>query len=76
MVTSLLLNLQNAVDASILNPSTVGTEVSTSRPGRFAPEKYTGTYLLGYRFVPGVVCMFRSKENVFTLSEFPTLIPP
>ena len=38
MVTSLLLSLQNAVIALILNSSTVGTEVSTSRPGRFTRE--------------------------------------
>jgi len=44
MVTSLLLSLHHAVTALILNPTTVGTVVFTSRPGRFTPGNYTGTY--------------------------------
>jgi len=34
--------------ALILNPTTVGTVVLTSRPGRFTPGKYTVTYWVGY----------------------------
>jgi len=44
MVTSLLLSLHHAMTALILNPTTVGTVVLTSRPGRFTPGKYTVTY--------------------------------
>ena len=38
MVTSLLLCLHHAVTALILNTTTVGMEVLTSRPGSFTPE--------------------------------------
>jgi len=44
MVTSLLLSLHHAVTALILNLTTVGTVLVTSRPGRFTPANYTGTY--------------------------------
>jgi len=44
MVTSLLLSLHHSVTAIILNPTTVGTVVLTSRPGRFTQGNYTGTY--------------------------------
>jgi len=49
MVTSLPLSLHHAMTALILNPTTVGTAVLTSRPGRFTPGKYTGFYWVGYR---------------------------
>ena len=39
MVTSLLLNIHHAVTALILNLGTVGSEVLTSRPGRFTLGK-------------------------------------
>jgi len=35
--------------ALILNLTTVGAEMLTSRPGRFTPGKYTGIYRAGYR---------------------------
>jgi len=50
MVTSLLLSLHHAVTALILNLTTVGTVLLTSRPGRFTPANYTGTYWVGYWF--------------------------
>ena len=49
MVTSLLLSLHHAVTALILNFTTVGAEMLTSRPGRSTPGKYTGIYRAGYR---------------------------
>ena len=48
MVTSLLLTLHHSVTALILNPTTVGTLVLTSRPGRFPLGKYTGAYWVWY----------------------------
>jgi len=44
MVTSLLLCLHHSVTALILNHSTVGAMVLTSRPDRFTPGNYAGTY--------------------------------
>jgi len=44
MVTSLLLSFYHVVTTLILNPTTVGTVVLTSRPGCSTPRNYKGTY--------------------------------
>jgi len=69
-VTSLLLSLQHAVTALILNFTTVGAEVLTSRPGRFTPGNTQAFIVQDTDWVPETFCMFWSKEKCLQFPNF------
>ena len=69
MVTSQLLSLHHAATALILNHTTVGAVVLTSRPGRFTPGKYKGIYRAGYWLGARKVLHVLEQRNHFRISN-------